>query len=202
MNVTRRSILGLVISAGMMAATAAAHAESVLMIKGGSYTLDDERQAIVLNNGFGATTVVNAAFDEDATGVFGLAYEWRFRDGFAVGPELFHFQNDWSGVLTTARGDVDNYVINVVGRKYFAPTPWLHPYLGVGAGFAIADLSGSISGSGFGFAAQGVAGIELKAGSAGFFVEVKKLIGNVEDSEDGDVDIGGTAVLGGLAIHF
>jgi hypothetical protein len=204
MQVTRCKISGLVFSLGMIGGISTAHAESALLLKGGTYRWDDDRQSIIVTNPFSGPVVVNAVFDEDADGVFGLAYEWRFHSGFSVGPEIFHFKNDWTetGFFGTGRGDVDTYVVNVVGKKYFAPTPWLQPYLGLGVGICVADLSGAISGTGFGFSGQGVVGVEFKVGSVGIFAEAKKLVGYVEDSGDGDIDVGGTAVLGGLAIHF
>lgn len=190
------SVVSLFLAVFTLAVSGPAGAESTIIVKGGSQTLNDATQSIAGP----PSAILN--FDEQSKQAFGLEYEWQFGSGFSVGGEILHFTHDWtSGPFSS--GDLRSLTFTVNGKKYFKVTDWLRPYVGVGIGFASGDFKGPGGTAGlFGLAAQAMGGVEFRFKQVGLYTEVKALTAQPEDSNSEKIDISGTGLYAGLSVHF
>lgn len=179
--------------------TLAAHADSVLLLKTGIYELKEPVQYSEVQ--YPPETLV---FADEADQVYAIEYEWRNRQGFAIGAEYFSFANDWVSSRAGRRGELSAFTLTFNAKKYFAPTRWLLPYLGGGIGWAGANLESPTEDTGLvGLVVQGLAGVEFKvAKHLGLYTQAKFVSSKVEDGYDDGLTISGTAYTAGLAIHF
>ena len=186
------SVLSLIV---MTATTFLSHpvqADSALIIKTGSYTLSDETQ------GLGGDTLT---FDEDASGVFAIEYEWGI-DKVALGVELLSYRNDWDSSIATS-GDNDTLATMLNVKRYFEIGKSIRFYIGGGIGIASVDFDGpGGSASGDDFALQVMAGVTVRAEKIGLYTEVKSFSSEPEDDFGDDIDVSGTGLFGGISFHF
>ncbi len=168
-------------------------ADSALIIKAGSFELSDDTQDI--------TGGVSLMFDDDASGVFSIEYEWGF-DKVVLGAELLGYSNDWNSSVATS-GDNETLAIMFNGKRYFGIRETLLFYVGGGVGVASVDFDGpSGSAEGDDFALQVMAGVSVRAGNIGFYGEIKSFSSEPEDDFGDDIDVSGTGLFGGVSFHF
>ncbi len=171
-----------------------AQADSALIIKTGSYTLSDEAQ----NLGGGAATVT---FDEDASGVFGVEYEWGLGNT-TIGGELLTYSNDWDSDVPSS-GDNDTLAIMFNVKRYFEIHKSIQFYIGGGIGIAFVDFDGpGGSAEGDDLALQVMAGVTVRAKKVGLYTEVKSFSSEPEDDFGDEIDVSGTGLFGGISFHF
>lgn len=165
-----------------------------LVLKTGTFTLSEESQSL---------SGIPLAFDDSASGVFGIELEWRMAGGTGFGLELVRYGNDWSSGIGT-RGDNDTTGLLFNAKKYFDVSPSVHPYVGAGIGFAGIDFDGpGGSASGSDLALQAMAGIDFRVGEKlGIYTEVKYLTSEPEDDFGDNVDVTGTGFFVGLSVGF
>jgi opacity protein-like surface antigen len=186
-------LLGAAHAAEPPAAADEKQGSTAFIFKAGGFRLSDTEQPVG-----GA----NSRYDEDSSGVIGGELEYRFANGFALGAELFHYKNDLTriGTTQTAKQNVLAYMFN--GKAYFGLGDTVYPYVGAGIGSTAVAYSGDLDGSASGFAAQLMAGVELRFGKVGLYTELKGFGSTATDSEDRDVKIGGSAAFVGLSVSF
>ena len=168
-----------------------------IIFKTGNYTLSDDFQTLDAT-----LTVIDLTIDEDSSGVFGIEAEWHTNNNFALGGELLRFKNDWVSDAPST-GDIDATLLMFSAKKYFDLTRWLHPYIGLGVGIAVADFEGpGGNAAAVDLAIQAKAGIEFFGEPVGLYTEVKSLSSKPEDSDGDEIDISGTGVFAGISIKF
>jgi opacity protein-like surface antigen len=167
-------------------------ADSALIIKAGSFELSDDTQTI---------TGGSLVFDEDASGVFSIEYEWGI-DKVVLGAELLGYSNDWDSSMATS-GDNDTLAIMFNVKRYFEIRKTLLFYVGGGIGVASVDFDGpGGSAQGDDLALQVMAGVSVRAYKIGFYGEVKSFSSEPEDDFGDDIDVSGTGLFGGVSFHF
>lgn len=186
------SVLSLIVMTATTFLNYPVQADSALIIKTGSYTLSDETQ------GLGGDTLT---FDEDASGVFAIEYEWGI-DKVALGVELLSYRNDWDSSIATS-GDNDTLATMLNVKRYFEIGKSIQFYIGGGIGIASVDFDGpGGSASGDDFALQVMAGVTVRAEKIGLYTEVKSFSSEPEDDFGDDIDVSGTGLFGGISFHF
>jgi hypothetical protein len=162
-----------------------------LIAKVGSFQLASDSQVIL-----GASRSFSAA-----STAYGLEGEWRLKNGFAFGMEVFgHTQDYTTAGLSSGDVAVTNVLVNA--KKYFRPGAIVQPYLGAGIGAASTSFSGDITGSAGGFAIQGMTGIAFRWQHVGIYTEIKYERAEVEDSAGQAVDVSGTGLFAGMSVQF
>jgi opacity protein-like surface antigen len=163
-----------------------------LILKGGSYRISEQVQLLLGSS---------SQFDAKSTGVAGAELEWRFRNGFALGAELYQFSNKIDfGTTTETKMDVQAFTVNL--KRYFAIANFFYPYAGAGVGDSIAKFSGFTVARSSGFAYQAIAGIEFRIKNIGIYTEAKRLYSNTGDSTGDIAKVGGTGKSVGLSLSF
>jgi opacity protein-like surface antigen len=154
-----------------------------------------------LANGDQVLAGLPSTYDTTSKSVFGVEAEWRSRAGFAVGGEVFSYQNDLvsTGAIPIAQQEVLAFMVN--GKYYFRAASWFYPFVGAGVGQANASYSGGLTGKATGLAYQGLAGMELRFKPVGLYVQYKNLAAKVGDTGN-EVKVGGSGILAGLSISF
>jgi hypothetical protein len=122
----------------------------------------------------------------------------RFDNGWAVGGELLTQRHSYNGLpaLPDGRGDMTATKFLVNGKKYFLVGQAVRPFVGVGLGFVVVNMSGDISGTGTGFTAQGLGGVLFQWQSMGIYTEVV-----YQTAESNGVD-SGIGLFAGANFHF
>ena len=161
-----------------------------LIAKGGGFKLANANQTVA---GLAST------FDTTSKPAVGLEAEWRNKAGFAVGGEIFYYKNDLVATGGSAKQQVLALTAN--GKYYLRVADWLHPFVGVGVGYADAVYSGALTGTAGGAAFQGLAGMEFRFEHVGLLVQYKYLASTTGKSGS-DVKVGGGGVLAGVSIAF
>jgi len=167
-----------------------------LIVKAGNFQLANDSQAIL-----GSSRSFSAA---------GLAYglegEWRLKNGFAFGLELFGHTQDYTTTGSTASGDTSVTNVFINAKKYFRPHAVVQPYIGIGLGSAAASFSSKtasgITGSAGGFALQGMAGMAFRWRHVGIYSEFKYARAEIEDTAGQAVDVSGSGLFAGMNVHF
>lgn len=186
------SVFLLMVMTAMIFLSHPVQADSALIIKAGSFELSDDTQRI---------TAGSLVFDEDASGVFSIEYEWGF-DRVVLGAELLGYSNDWNSSAATS-GDNDTLAIMFNGKRYFGIGETLLFYVGGGVGVASVDFDGpGGSAQGDDFALQVMAGVTVRGGNIGFYSELKSFSAEPEDDFGDDIDVSGTGLFGGVSFHF
>lgn len=164
-----------------------------LILKGGSYSLGSKTQNVTA-----APTTFAVSFESSAP-IFGLEGEWVFGNGWAVGGELLTHGHSYTNVpaVGTGRGDMTATKFLVNGKKYFRVDQVVRPFVGMGLGVAVVNMSGDISGTGAGFAAQGMGGVLFQWRTVGIYTEAA-----YQTAESNGVDSGGLGIFAGLNLHF
>ncbi len=168
-------------------------ADSALIVKAGSFELSDDTQGI--------SGGISLMFDEDASGVFAIEYEWGI-DKVVLGGELLGYSNDWDSSAATS-GDNDTLAIMFNVKRYFEIHKSIQFYIGGGIGIASVDLEGpSGSATGDDLALQVMTGVTVRAKKVGLYTEVKSFSSEPEDDFGDDIDVSGTGLFGGISFHF
>jgi outer membrane protein W len=143
------------------------------------------------------------AYDKNSKPVGGFETELRHASGFAVGLEALYYKNDHTAPGTTLTGDQTVLSATLNGKYYFGGDSGVfHPYLGAGAGFAVAKFGGDLTGKSSGPAYQGMAGLDLRYESVGLYLEYKYLSSTTQDSSNQKIKVGGSGFLAGVSFAF
>ena len=165
-----------------------------LLIKTGALTLSSETQTILGNDW---------RFDDSASGIYDIELYYQFDSGLTVGGELIGYSAEFTTLANTDKHTVDVLILMGNAKQYFRPESSFQPYIGAGIGVATADVSGpSLSGSTSGLAYQAMAGIEYRGENFGVTAEYKFISADTEDSAGQKVDVSGSGIFAGIAIHF
>lgn len=165
-----------------------------LIVKGGSFSLASGSQSIL---------TVPLTISTGSTG-FGLEGEWIIASGWAFGAEYLshsHFFTTSSG-----SGDMAVTVVMLNAKKYFRYGATVQPYVGVGLGSTVADLSSTgavtVNGTAGGFAVQAMGGVAFRWEHVGLYTELKYQSARAEDANGEGVDVGGMGVFAGVSVLF
>jgi len=166
-----------------------------LIVKVGSYSLASGTQTVVipvlgpatLNYSTGSTTLV-------------VEGEWITTTGWAFGAEYMGHSHEY--VSTAGTGDLSASLLMINVKKYFRYGATVQPYLGIGIGSAFADLSGGISGSAGGFAAQVMGGVAFRWQHVGLYTEFKQQTATTKDANSQEIDLGGSGLFVGVSAFF
>jgi hypothetical protein len=152
----------------------------------------------------GTQTVASLAstYDTSAKPVGGVELEFRHESGFAVGGEVFYYKNSLAPNGTAFKGEQAVLAATLNGKYYLEAADWLHPFLGAGFGYASAAFSGDLTGKASGPVFQGMAGVDIRFGGVGLYLEYKYLNSTASDSQNQKVKIGGSGVLVGVSVAF
>jgi opacity protein-like surface antigen len=164
-----------------------------LILKSGRFEMSDRTQQV---------GGLQSQFDSKATGVWGAELEWRDRNGFAYGGELYRFTNKLVALGTSLEGEMEVVALMANAKKYLEITDLLYPYVGAGAGIAANSFSGNVTGSAYGPAFQAMAGIDFRVKNVGVYAELKYLSSSTGASSGENTKIGGTGTNLGLGISF
>ena len=163
-----------------------------VILKTGSYSMSTSSQTILARA---------VKFDDSASGVFGAEFIWNSNQDVSFGGEVFVHNNDYTA--SGSPGEASASFIMFNARKHFMEGNF-RPFVGAGIGAGSVDLSGSLNGTAGGLAIQVLAGAEYRvADSVGLYVEYKNMLSaDLEDDAGESVDMTGSGVLAGVAIHF
>lgn len=164
-----------------------------VLLKTGSLSLSKQTQTILL---------ADRLFDKKATGLYGIEVYYQYDDGLAWGGELLGYKAHFITSGSTAPGDVAVHVVLANAKQYYRTETRLQPYLGVGMGAAVTDVSGAITGNSAGFAYQLVAGMEYRGVGMGAFLEAKYVGAKTKSGNAQTVDVTGSGLFAGIAFHF
>lgn len=164
-----------------------------LILKGGSFSLGSKSQNVTAG-----PTVFAVDFNSSAT-IFGVEGEWVFGNGWAAGGEILSQHHSYTNLplSPTGKGDMTSTKFLVNGKKYFRVDQVVRPYVGAGLGVAVVNMSGDISGTGAGYAVQGMGGVLFQWRTVGIYTEAA-----YQKAESEGVDSGGLAIFAGLNLHF
>lgn len=168
--------------------------DNVIIVKGGTYTLDDTNQVIDLNGGPVTTT-----FEED-TGTFAVEYDHVFDSGVSIGGGYQAFNMDYSTAGGNGDFSADFIMFN---SKFYLTQSSFKPFIGASAGLVVTDFSGQITGNTVGFTAAVMAGFRWQFSTVGLYAEYKNfLTADTEDSDNAEVDLAGDSITGGISFSF
>ena len=162
--------------------------KNIFSFKTGSFSIDNKSQTI------GTSPFV---FDTDSTGIFAFEYERLLKNNISVGAGFITYANDIVSGSSTSSSATSIHVM-AIGKKYFAMTNNILPYLGVGFGTG----TSTIDGIGFGPALQGMVGIKFRAKNVSLLIEYRAVSATVEDIDDEKLDVSGDGVFGGVSFSF
>ncbi|MDH3670687.1 MAG: porin family protein [Gammaproteobacteria bacterium] len=183
------SVFSFIVMTAMTCLGPPAQADSALIVKAGSFELSDDTQNI---------SGVSLVFDEDASSVFSIEYEWGI-DEVVLGGELLSYSNDWDSGLATS-GDNDTLAIMFNVKRYFEISEPIQFYIGGGIGIASVDFDGpGGSADGDDLALQVMAGVTFRLKAVGIYTEVKSFSSEPEDDFGDDIDVSGTGLFGGIS---
>lgn len=165
-----------------------------------AYNLDHQSQTILGKNisfrdSKGREKLFNAGFQ---------AF-FRFEDGTAVGAGIE--SNRWEYDLkNTTNQQLDNIafyrVLSVAARKYFYLGSNLRPYIGIGAGYNVLDMSGYIDAHLEGATAQIHTGLAWKlVGLVNLEFSLKRLIGSSTDRNGEKMNVDGNMLVLALSVE-
>ena len=206
MKTNKLLTLALLITGASFASHTTLANENVIIIKGGTYELDDTRQIIIGENNFGGSTPVDTTFEED-TSTFGIEYDHVFDSGFSIGGGYQTFSMDLVTTSPVGSGDITADFVLFNGKYHFTDISF-KPYVGVSAGFVVTDISASgasyiLDGNTVGFAFGAMAGFRWQFSNVGLYAEYKNFLSaNTEDSEDAEIDLAGSSITGGISIAW
>ena len=163
----------------------AAAVGGAIFIKGGSMRLLDDSQAFDTARHI----PVNVSLDENSYKAIGVAWELRFRRGWAVGAEYLGYDHRFTpSASPSARGSALTDAFMVTAKKYFINRGIFHPYVGGGIGLAHTDVSnnrngGTIDDLNFSVLLHATLGMELRIDNLSLIMEVKHINPAVSDVE-------------------
>jgi opacity protein-like surface antigen len=170
-----------------------------LIAKAGTFKLSNPSQTI-------GTPPLLSSYDKSSKPVAGAELEFRHRSGFALGGEVFYYKNELTAPGNTAGTTFTGeqaVVMGAVNAKYYLGLgDWFHPFVGAGVGFANSSFSGDLTGKAAGPAIQAMAGVDLRFGTVGFYLEYKHVNSTVADSASNKIKVGGSGILAGVSVAF
>lgn len=169
-----------------------AAAQNVLILKTGEYRLSDTDQVLLGRD---------IDYEASVRPLINLEYQWRFKNQLSVGADLLAFDDDYL-FSSRAPGTLEAYLLSANVKKFFTVTPWLHPYVGVGAGQLVVDLQGPVQGGIDGYGLHANAGIELRIKRLGVYAEYKQLNAQAKDADNERITLSGRGLLFGAGLHF
>lgn len=221
-----RLLVGIVLLWGSMAGNSAADtnfAESKNFVtpKLGTYTLANRHQDMkivgekgcflfCLLEGYPLLPLANE-FDTASRAVVGLAYERRTDRGFSYGADLLHVRNSFeTPTLGPSSGEMRTIFLFATMQKYFGDPDGVRPYMSVGIGPVDAKLSGSVSRSASGYAAQALAGVRYHSARIYAVAEFRYVYAPSLDIEHevrtgeiaGSLNLSGQGYFVGLGLRF
>ena len=167
--------------------------ENVVIVKGGTYKIDDRNQ-LIDDGTFIATTF------EKNTSIIAVEFDHVFDNGFSLGGGYQGFDMDYNSAVGAGDFHADFALFN--GKIYFTKNRF-KPFIGFSAGLIWADFNGNITGGSLGVAIAGMAGFRWQYGAAGLYVEYKNFISaDTADGDSDEVDLTGETITGGISISF
>jgi Protein of unknown function (DUF2846) len=162
-----------------------------LIVKGGGFSLASGSQPI-LGIPLEITTGSSA---------FGFEGEWITASGWAFGAEYFGHTHSFTSTGGDGEIAVANIMLNV--KKYFRYGATVQPYVGLGLGSAVAEITGGgITGGAGGGAVQAMTGLAFRWGHFGVYTEVKYQSAKTKDTAGESLDVGGTGLFAGVSAQF
>jgi opacity protein-like surface antigen len=170
--------LAILVALVLLPSTAAAVGGAVF-VKGGAMRLQDDTQIFDSQGHIPVNVNLNGVsyFTIDFGG------EIRFRNGWAVGIEYLGYDNRFTTTSSPApRGKASTAAVMLTAKKYFFDSGVVHPYVGVGPGFAHTtirntNLSSStgelINDINFSVLLHAVLGLELRIDHLSLMLEVR-----------------------------
>lgn len=167
-----------------------------LIAKTGAFKLATEHQDISTNPAFPST------FEKSSKPFAAVELEYRDPAGYAIGGEFIYYKNNFAVDASTLKGAQTTYVGTLNAKYYMEATRWLHPFLGVGLGFARSSFSGDFTGTASSFAFQGMAGADIRfSDSVGLYLEYKYLNAPTR-TQDQEIKASGSGFVAGLSFQF
>jgi len=183
----------LLISGTLFFSGIASASDNVIIVKGGTYELDDNTQTV----DYFPTT--NAVFEQDGA-TLSVEYDHVFDNNVSIGGGYQSFNLDYTSNFGS--GDMTASFIMFNSKIYFTDS-MIKPFIGASVGLVATDFTGGISGNTIGFTAAGMAGIRMQFSTVGLYLEYKNFFtADTEDSEDAEVDLAGDSITGGLSFQF
>ena len=87
-------------------------------------------------------------------------------------------------------------------KYYLEVADWPHPFVGAGGGYASAMFGGDFTGKSSGPAFQGMAGVDIRFGGVGLYVEYKHLTSTTQDNTNQKVKVDASGVFAGISVAF
>jgi len=188
------STLACLLSGALFTSQSATAGDHVIIVKGGSYTLENTNQVI---SAFPST--VTAVFEEDDD-TLAIEYDHVFSNGVSIGGGYQAFSLSYTS--NAGAGDVDASFF-MFNSKYHFSNSNFKPFIGASAGVALTDFNGAVIGNTIGFAVAGTAGFRWQFSTVGIYAEYKNYFSaDTEDSLDAEVDLAGESITGGISISF
>lgn len=187
------STLALLLLGASLTSNSASAGEHVIIVKAGTYTIDDRTQVIDVG------PLVSTVFDEDA-GTFGVEYDHVFDSGLSIGGGYQSYNMDY----TSSAGPGDYYAdfLTFNAKAYFTDSSF-KPYIGGSFGLVGTDFDGAITGNSVGIAIGAMAGFRWQFSVVGLYAEYKNFFSaDTEDSDNAEVDLAGESITGGISISF
>ena len=185
--------------AAMAQSLQAASFQHHINIKTGSFTLNKPDQTI--SDYYSSTPIT---FDDESSSVLGVGYEFEFNNGVSIGGEMVLYSNDYTDGFSVGSADSALFMFNA--RKYFSPSDYIKPYIGIGIGVAGVDMTGPVWLSGAGLATQFMAGVRFPFQGFSALIEYKSVSAKPEDDYyyyyNSSVDISGKGLFGGVSVDF
>ena len=187
MNTTFKKIT-LMMTLLIMSAVSYAENRGNVTVKTGSFTLANKSQTIV-----GAVT-----FDEKASSVFAIEYEYKMKENLSWGAEYIGYKNTYASGTGTA--SFTHIMFNM--RKLFRPAKHVQPFVGIGAAASTVALSGIGTGTGGGFGFQIMGGVKFPFEDFSAVIEYKMITANPDDKAGTSVSSTGSGLFTGIGISF
>lgn len=165
----------------------------ILLLKTGTLSLSKPTQNIVS---------ADRNFDKSASGIYAIEFDYQFHDGLTVGGELLGYKTSYTTVGSAGTGDISVHALMANIKQSYRTEYQVQPYLGIGIGAALTDVSGAISGNTAGLAYQVLAGLEYRTASVGMFAEAKYVGANTKSSNSQSIDASASGIFAGVAFHF
>ena len=189
-------ILSYTLSCAELFAEERARGNHVLVIKTGSFKLNNANQ-----NSLRTLTTQSEK-------VFGVEYEWHMWKGLSIGGELFHYENNFTtpSKTKTFTAKVSSILFNV--KYHFNDNGAFQPFVGLGYGNAFVPYTGDgySFGGHSGTAHQFSAGLTYRFKYVGVYAEYKlfnsKPEVNLSNTSNDKYDVGGKGLLIGVSVLF
>ena len=164
----------------------------IITPKLGTYNLDSTSQTIVN---------VPSTFTDDSNSYLGVEYQYKLDENMTIGGSLDSFDHNYTrgGI----NGTVDTTLAMFNFKYNFHPVDWASPYVGVMAGIASVDMTGSVQGSASDFATGYGFGVNFPINDTfGAGLEYRKFDADVAGGGTTNIDVSGDVLSANLQIKF